>query len=101
MRLIKYKNIDDYNFYFEFENKDSGEVNIESLIGKYVTKNELSTVNLNEEWGCLEFKKGLVDIEPQTLYKFFNLRTKRKVECDFSPRSHFPSGNAYENYNFK
>ena len=72
MRLIKYKNLDNYKFYFEFSNRDSGEVNIKNLIGKYIAKDELSTANLNEEWGCLEFKKGLVDIEPKTLYKFFN-----------------------------
>ena len=71
MKLVKYKNINGYNFYFEFDNRDSGEVNIESLIGKYVSKNELSTANLNKEWGCLEFKKGLVDVEPKTLYKFY------------------------------
>ena len=74
MKLTKYKNIDGYKFYFEFANRDSGEVNIENLINKYVKKNELSTARLNEEWGCLEFKKGLVDIEPQTLYNFFNLK---------------------------
>jgi len=74
MKLIKYKNTNGYNFYFEFANRVKGEVNIQTLIGKYVTNNELSTANLNQEWGCLEFKNGLVDIEPKTLYKFFKLK---------------------------
>ncbi len=46
------------------------EVDLKDLISKYVTPEELQTAKVNQEWGCLEFKDGLVDIEPKTLYKF-------------------------------
>jgi uncharacterized membrane protein len=71
MKLISYKNLDGYDFYFKFENQKSGKANIQNLISKYVSEEELSTAHLNEEWGCLEFKNGMVDIEPKTLYKYF------------------------------
>jgi len=71
MKLINYKNLNNYNFYLEFENQIRGEVNLEKLLSKHLSLDELSSVNLNQEWGCLEFKGGTVDIEPKTLYKFF------------------------------
>lgn len=71
MRLIKYKNLNNYKFYLEFENQISGEVNLEKLISKHLSLVELASVNLNKKRGCLEFKDGMVDIEPKTLYKFF------------------------------
>jgi len=37
MRLIKYKNLNNYKFYLEFENQISGEVNLEKLISKHLS----------------------------------------------------------------
>ena len=75
MRLVKYENRGNYKFYFKFDNSESGEVNISTLIEKYVSKDELSTARIDKEWGCLEFKNSMVDIEPKTLYKFFKNKT--------------------------
>ena len=41
-------------------------------------KNKLN-YNLNQEWGCLEFKNGAVDIEPKTLYKFFHQESSSMI----------------------
>jgi hypothetical protein len=29
---------------------------------------ELNSASIDKDWGCLEFKNGLVDIEPKTLF---------------------------------
>ena len=70
MKLKEAQNISGYKFLFVFENGEQKEANIESLISKYVSKEEINTAHVNQEWGCLEFKNGSVDIEPKTLYTF-------------------------------
>jgi hypothetical protein len=60
MKLIDFKNTKDYF-------KD---INLKNLIDKKIKITDLKTAKINSEWGCLEFKNGLVDIEPKTLYKF-------------------------------
>lgn len=70
MKLKEVQNISGYQFLFVFENGEHKEVDIEPLISKYVSKDETKTAHVDEEWGCLEFKNGSVDIEPKTLYAF-------------------------------
>ncbi len=70
MKLKEAQNISGYKFLFVFENGEQKEANIEPLISKYVSKEETNTAHVDEEWGCLEFKNGSVDIEPKTLYTF-------------------------------
>jgi len=57
-----------------FDTNESKEVNLKALIAQYGSLNELKTAHLNSEWGCLEFKQGMVDIEPQTLYHYIESR---------------------------
>lgn len=70
MKLKAFEQKHDYEFIFVFENGECKEVNLESLVAKYLQPDELGTTMINYEWGCLEFKDGAVDIEPNTLYKF-------------------------------
>jgi hypothetical protein len=70
MKLISFEHSHDYLFALTFENGISKETDLRLLIEKYVDPNDLSTGQINSEWGCLEFNNGLVDIEPKTLYKF-------------------------------
>jgi hypothetical protein len=74
MRLVKYENRGNYKFYFKFDNQESGEVDISNLIKKYVTKDELSTARIDKEWGCLEFKNSMVDIEPKHCINFLKIK---------------------------
>jgi len=41
-----------------------------------ISKDEIKTAHIDKDWGCLEFKNGLVDIEPNTLY---NLDVKNRI----------------------
>jgi hypothetical protein len=70
MKLIKFTHKVNYIFTLFFDDKKTQEVDLQELIGKHVLVNELSTANLNTEWGCLEFNAGVVDIEPSTLYHY-------------------------------
>lgn len=70
MKLKSFKQKNGFEFIFEFENGERKEADIEQLVLKYLQPNELSSAKLNDEWGCLEFKDGAVDIEPTTLYKY-------------------------------
>jgi hypothetical protein len=70
MRLISFEKFDNYIFKLYFEDGTIKEVNLESLLKDIVSLDELDSANIDKDWGCLEFKNGLVDIEPKTLYKF-------------------------------
>lgn len=70
MKLKAFEQKHDYEFVFVFENGERKEANLKSLIAKYLQPDELGTAMINDEWGCLEFKDGAVDIEPNTLYKY-------------------------------
>lgn len=69
MQLIAFELGIDYHFHLTFANGESLDVDLKELISNYVDLNSLSTAKINSEWGCLEFKEGMVDIEPKTLYK--------------------------------
>lgn len=70
MKLIKFKHQENYIFILTFENGESIETNLKTLIEKHVCIKDLNTAQLNQEWGCLEFNNGMVDIDPKTLYQF-------------------------------
>ncbi|MDT8425292.1 MAG: DUF2442 domain-containing protein [Methyloprofundus sp.] len=70
MKLVKFRHLQAYWFTLFFANGESKDVDLESLIGTYVSLNELKTAQVNSEWGCLEFNEGHVDIEPKTLYRY-------------------------------
>lgn len=70
MKLKEIKHQHNYEFLLTFANGETANVDLESLISSYVKPQEINTAHINQEWGCLEFKGGAVDIEPKTLYQF-------------------------------
>jgi hypothetical protein len=70
MKLLAFDYQKDYVFRLSFDDNQVVEADLMPLIGKHVAPNELSTVQLDKDWGCLAFKDGMVDIEPKTLYRF-------------------------------
>lgn len=85
MKLIKFKHQKGYVFILTFENGETKETDLTSLLAKHVDENNLNTVQLNKDWGCLEFNGGAVDIEPKTLYRY---ATTTKEEDNNSPITH-------------
>jgi hypothetical protein len=72
MKLKHFTRQDSYLFKLVFENGGVKETDLKELIGKYVALEALNTADLDTNWGCLEFKGGMVDIEPKTLYEYAN-----------------------------
>ena len=70
MKLIEFKHLKGYVFILTFENGETKETDLTSLLAKHVDETNLSTAQLNKDWGCLEFNGGAVDIEPKTLYRY-------------------------------
>jgi len=70
MKLQNFTQQEDYKFTLTFENGEIKETDLQDLIGSYVELEALNTARIDNEWGCLEFKNGYVDIEPKTLYTF-------------------------------
>ena len=70
MKLVKCEHQIAYQFILTFENGETKAADLESLIGGHVALEFVETAHVNQEWGCLEFKAGMVDIEPKTLYKY-------------------------------
>ncbi len=70
MKLQNFTQQDGYRFELVFKNGEIKNADLKNLIGHYVELNELKTARIDNEWGCLEFKNGCVDIEPKTLYRY-------------------------------
>ena len=70
MKLKEIKHQRGYEFLLTFTNGESANVDLKTLISSYVKLQEIHTAHINQEWGCLEFKGGAVDVEPKTLYQF-------------------------------
>lgn len=70
MKLVQFTQQRDYIFSLTFTNGVSIETDLTPLIAKHVAQAELATARIDAEWGCLEFKGGAVDIEPNTLYQW-------------------------------
>jgi hypothetical protein len=73
MKLKSFEQKNGYQFRLFFENGDIKETDLQNLIGQYVDLADLATARIDTVWGCLEFKNGIVDIEPKTLYRHGNL----------------------------
>jgi len=69
MKLQNFQN-NGFEFSLIFANGDNIIVNLRDLIGEYVSESDLSSAVIDAEWGCLEFCKGSIDIEPSTLYHY-------------------------------
>jgi len=69
MKLQNFHN-NRFEFSLIFANGDNIIVNLKDLIGEYVSESDLSSAVIDAEWGCLEFCKGSIDIEPSTLYHY-------------------------------
>jgi len=74
MKLQDFKQIDGYKFFLTFDDGVQKEVDLNELLKEKVTLQELGSASLDKDWGCLEFKNGMVDIEPKTLYKYVNCK---------------------------
>lgn len=70
MKLTDFEIKEKYLFSFTFEDGTQCISDIKDLISSKVTEDEIKTARVDTDWGCLEFKDGLVDIEPKTLYNF-------------------------------
>jgi len=68
VKLKRFNIKHDYIFDLCFEDGTSKILDLENLLKYKVSKDEIKTAHIDKEWGCLEFKNGLVDIEPNTLY---------------------------------
>jgi hypothetical protein len=79
IKLIKCEQQVGYRFVLTFESGEVRNVDLENLIGHFVDDNTLHTANINAEWGCLEFKGGIIDIEPNTLYQYALIEDKIKI----------------------
>ena len=77
MKLKHFTWQDAYRFKLIFENGEVKEADLKELIGHYVALEALNTAHLDTIWGCLEFKNGMVDIEPKTLYEYANRHETR------------------------
>ncbi len=69
MKLDHFTYIRDYRFMLFFENGEKKESDLSCLIKKHVSLENIQSADINREWGCLEFKGGMVDIDPKTLYR--------------------------------
>ncbi len=70
MKLLDFKQIDGYKFFLTFDDGVQKEVDLNELLEEKVELQELNSASIDKDWGCLEFKNGLVDIEPKTLYRY-------------------------------
>jgi hypothetical protein len=70
MKIISSKYMNNYKFSLTFISKETMEVDLFPPFGSYLNQDNLNTMNVNLEWGYLEFLEGKVNIEPKTLYKY-------------------------------
>jgi len=70
MKLQHFEQREGYRFVLAFETGESREVDLEDLLGAYVSLADLATARIDPDWKCLEFRDGQVDIDPATLYRY-------------------------------
>lgn len=75
MKLVDFKHQQNYLFSLTFANGECKVVDLKHLLEKHLDVADLSTARLDKDWGCLEFKDGMVDIEPKMLYRYANKET--------------------------
>lgn len=70
MKLKQFEQHCGYVFSLTFANGKYIEADLAPLIADHVDTTELGSARIDQDWGCLEFKNGTVDIEPNTLYQW-------------------------------
>ncbi len=70
MKLKQFELRSDYIFALTFANDELIETDLAPLLAQHVASGELTSARIDQDWGCLEFKDGAVDIEPHTLYQW-------------------------------
>jgi hypothetical protein len=70
MKLTKFKQETGFVCALTFENGEHITVNLEPLIGNFISAEQLGSGEIDPEWGCLQFQEGSIDIEPATLYRY-------------------------------
>lgn len=70
MKLIRFEQRGGYVFSLTFANGTVVETDLAPLIAEHVAATDLATAQIDQEWGCLQFNDGKIDIEPQTLYRW-------------------------------
>ena len=70
MKLTALERRHGFKFALTFCNGERVTVDLEPLIGNYVSTDSLGTAEIDPDWGCLQFREGSVDIEPATLYRY-------------------------------
>jgi hypothetical protein len=76
MKLKQFEQHYDYIFGLTFANGEFIEADLAPLIAKHVAAGELQSARIDQDWGCLEFNNGAVDIEPSTLYQWAESHNK-------------------------
>ena len=70
MKLASFEQRAGFEFAPMFENGERAIVDLEPLIGKYLSRDQLASGEIDPDCGCLQFQDGGVDIEPTTLYRY-------------------------------
>ena len=70
MKLATFERAAGFEFALTFDSGERVTVNLEPLIGDYVSADDLGTGEIDPDWGCLQFRAGSVDIDPVTLYRY-------------------------------
>lgn len=70
MKLKEIEHQKGYQFFLTFINGEKMIVDLEALISSYVKPQETDSARIDQDWGCLEFNNGKVDLEPSTLYHY-------------------------------
>ena len=79
MKLRSFQQVQGYRFRLTFDSGEVMSIDLYTLIGTYVSEDQLKTAHLDSEWWCLEFNDGQVDIEPRTLYRFAHQQIEQEV----------------------
>ena len=81
MKLTRFERGAGFEFALTFENGERVTVNLEPLIGKYLSPDELASGEIDPDWGCLQFQDGSVDIDPTTLYRYAQRSSGTSETC--------------------
>ena len=81
MKLAKFEQEAGFEFAVWFENGERVTVNLELLIGNFVSAEQLALGEIDADRGCLQFQNGGVDIEPTTLYRYAMASAKARAAC--------------------
>ncbi|MCB2262336.1 MAG: DUF2442 domain-containing protein [Candidatus Thiosymbion ectosymbiont of Robbea hypermnestra] len=69
MKLQSFQNTG-FEFSLLFANGEIILVDLQPLIGAYISEEDLVSAQIDPDWGCLEFRNGAIDIDPTTLHRY-------------------------------